>query len=81
MPLDDDASLEALQEWRDELVAALKTPSTVNAWGGMPDSTAPVRIQRMAGRAQLLTELQWVEKRIEELEGGEPLIRESRGAT
>jgi hypothetical protein len=82
--LSDALSLEELRTWRDNLIAALKTPETASAYGGMPDTSgAPVIVHRMGGRAQLLAELKEVQALIEKAEVASeeagPYMLESRG--
>jgi len=79
--LTDEQNLEELRTWRDNLIAALKTPETVSAFGGMPDHSGGNSIGRMSGRAQLLRELEIVEAKIDEVQGREPYMREARGVT
>lgn len=75
----DAESLEQLKVWRDNLKTALQAPETVSAYGGMPDKSGGNKVLRMAGRAQLLSELREVEARIESLQGAQPYLGESRG--
>ena len=70
MPRTNAENLEYYQTWRDNIVNALQTPETVSAYGGMPDTAGSIgeTVGRMPGRAQLLSELMWVEERLEELQ-------------
>lgn len=82
MPQTDAEYLAELKEWRAAIVAELKTPGTVSAFGGMADAMGPVSLKRMAGRAQLLSELALIESKIAALElASEPFWRESYGYT
>lgn len=79
----DAENLEKLRTRRDELNDLLDAPETIGAFGGIPDSTGPDSVQRMAARAQFQSELEWVESRIDALEAATedgPYMRESRGA-
>lgn len=60
--------LDELKAWRDAIVAELKAPGSQSAYGGSPDKSGPVNVQRMPARAQLLSELREVEKLIAKLE-------------
>lgn len=68
MPKTDAEHLEDLKTWRDNILAELKTPGTVSAYGGSPDVNGPVQLQRMPGRAQLLEELRWLDEEIAKVE-------------
>jgi hypothetical protein len=84
MPKSDAEHLAELRTWRDNLVAALETPETVSAFGGMPDAGNSGKIGRMGGRSQLLSELREIKaqiKELEELTENGPYLRESRGVT
>ncbi len=72
-----------LKEWRANIVAAPKEPTTASAFGGMPNNSGANRIDRMGGRAQLLKELETVEAKITEAEQKEDSIYfgESRAIT
>lgn len=61
------AHLTALYEWRDNIVAQLKTLDREDL-GGLPDSGGPLAVGHMGYRAQLLSELQTVEELIDKLE-------------
>lgn len=77
----DAETLEDLRAWRDNLIAALRSPETVSGYGGMADATGSNTINRMGGRSQLLSELREVESRIEAIENRTPFTRESRAVT
>lgn len=81
MPNTDAERLVELEEWRDNLIAALKAPETHSAFGGMPDANGPGQVSRMAGRAQLRSELAEVRAEIEEIKERTPYTRVSRAVT
>lgn len=71
MSASDTDYLETLRTWRDNILTALKTPETVSAYGGMPDTSGSgPGVGRMGGRAQLLSELREVEGLIAKLDAG-----------
>jgi hypothetical protein len=67
-PLETDADkLIRYQNWESRLLTALEEPETASAFGGTPDANGPVSVDRMGGRAQLLSELQHVQSVIDKL--------------
>lgn len=65
----DDEKLIRFKNWESRLLTALEAPETTSAFGGGPDAPSnPVGINRMGGRAQLLSELRFVQENIAALE-------------
>lgn len=68
-PLETPAEkLIRYQNWESRLLTALEEPETASAFGGSPDANGPVSVDRMAGRAQLLSELRHVQEVIANLQ-------------
>jgi hypothetical protein len=64
----DADKLIRYRNWESRLLTALEEPETASAYGGQPDANGPVSVDRMGGRAQLLSELQHVQSVIANLQ-------------